>query len=346
MAAAPQPAGVRVFITSAYADAEPITAFRTAAASDKYGRHRVTDNPAEADLILFIENSHYKDDPFFKKLKNHPLVRQYPDKVFMYNPHDLPWLVLPGLYACMRARLFDPAHVAACSYIEKINDFIRCDFGTEPTHLYSFYGNLRMPVRRELGQLHHPRGIVKSWTSGLYRDDKPKAPQLEYADLLADSKFILCPRGIGTSSARLFETMQAGRVPVIISDDWVRPRGPAWDELAVFVPESQVAEIPRLLEQAEARWPGMARRSRAAWEEFFAPDAIFHYFVEQLVALQHVGKGMKLALTLYHGAQFSKYYFRAKVLQRAKRFVKRYFRSGAEQPVKSQVAAAACQAPA
>lgn len=325
MATTSPPAGALVFITSAYDDPEPITAFRNAAAADKHGRHHVTGDPAAADLILFIENSHYHHDPFFKELKSHPLVGQYPNKVFMYNPHDVPWFVLPGLYACMRAQTFDSALMAACSYLEKINEYIYCDYGTEPTHLYSFYGSLKMPVRRELRHLRHPRGVVKDWTTGLYRPDKPKEPQLEYADLLADSKFVLCPRGLGTSSSRLFETMQAGRVPVIISDDWVRPQGPVWDELAVFVPESKIDQIPRLLEEAEARWPAMARRSRAAWEEFFAPDAVFHYFIEQLLPLRPPSHGMRLALALYHRVQFAKFYLHFKVLQRAKRFAKRYF---------------------
>ena len=312
------PAGARVFVVSAYDDAEPIGAFRQAAAADKYSRHRLADTAADADLILFVENSHYHHDPFFKQLRNHPLVRQYPDKSFMYNPHDTPWLVLPGLYACMRAPLLDAARVAANPYLEKVNEHIYCDFGIEPQWLYSFYGNVQLPVRRELPSLRHPRGVVKSWTTGLYRNDKPLAPQLEYADLLANSKFILCPRGIGPSSIRLFEAMQAGRVPVIISDDWARPRGPVWDELAVFVPEGKVAQIPRILEEAEARWPEMARRARAAWEEFFAPETIFHYCIEQLVLLKSPGARMRFPLPLYHKTQFAKWYFRVKVIMPAK----------------------------
>src|SRR2546423_4170060 len=35
------------------------------------------------------------------------------------------------------------------------------------------------------------------------------------------SKFILCSRGVGTSSVRLFDTMRMGRVPVILSDQWL-----------------------------------------------------------------------------------------------------------------------------
>ena len=298
-----QPAGLRVLATSAYADGEPLTSFLRAAAADKHGKHRLTDDAAKADLIVFVENSQYHADRFFKRLRNHPLVGKYPNKVFMYNPHDVPWLVLPGLYPSMPAPLFDGACVAACPYVEKVNEYIRCDFAAEPTWLYSFRGNLRMPVRRELPHLQHPRGDVQAAGMSLFGQEKPKAPQVEYADLLANTKFNLCPRGIGTSSFRLFETMQAGRVPVIIADDWVRPQGPIWEEFALFVPEKDLAQIPHLLESAEAQWPAMARRARAAWEEFFAPNTIFHYLIEQLLPLQ-----------FSHGVQLAKYYVRSKWL--------------------------------
>lgn len=313
--------GVNVFLTSAYTDLEPIGAFRRAAAADKHGRHRVVDNPAEADLILFVENSQYHNDRFFKQLKGHPLVQQYPDRVFMYNPHDLPWLVLPGLYPSMPASLLDEASVVGGPYIEQVNDRIRCDFEVEPRLLYAFCGNLNMPVRRELRPLRHPRGDVRESAGGLFIDDKPTEPLVAYANLLVDTKFVLCPRGIGTSSIRLFETMQAGRVPVIIADEWVRPKGVAWDEFALFVPESQVAQLPQLLEKAEAQWSAMSRRARAAWETSFAPDVIFHYFIEQLLPLRHTNKRMKFLLARSHDAQFAKYLLRSKLWHPARRWM-------------------------
>jgi hypothetical protein len=38
-------------------------------------------------------------------------------------------------------------------------------------------------------------------------------PKLRYAELLIASKFVLCPRGNGASSIRLFESMQLGICP-------------------------------------------------------------------------------------------------------------------------------------
>ena len=39
------------------------------------------------------------------------------------------------------------------------------------------------------------------------------------------------------SSIRIFEMMEAGIAPVIMSNNWLPPVGPSWEEFALFVPE-------------------------------------------------------------------------------------------------------------
>jgi hypothetical protein len=103
-----------------------------------------------------------------------------------------------------------------------------------------------------------------------------------YAEVMARSKFVLCPRGEGPSSFRIFETMAAGRVPVILSDEWVPPAGPDWEKCAVFTPEKQIEEIGSILEKQEERFPGMAAAARREWEQWFAPETLFHRMTEAL----------------------------------------------------------------
>ena len=65
------------------------------------------------------------------------------------------------------------------------------------------------------------------------------------------------PRGLGVSSVRLFDTMRMARVPVILSDEWVEPIGPAWREFSLRIPERDFHCIPDLLEKekiAPSRW--------------------------------------------------------------------------------------------
>lgn len=276
----------KVFITSAYEDTDPIEDFKKYAQLDKVKKHAVVDNPHEADIILFIENSRYHHDYYFGQVKNHPLVKQYPDKVYMYNPHDMPWYVLPGMYASMPNYMVNDTYISAAPYIETINPYLTCDFSKEPEYLFSFFGAMSAPVRKRLvKQVSHPRAKVMASVVNMYNPDKPLQQQYDYADLLNNSKFVLCPRGTGTSSARLFEVMKVGRVPVILSDNWLPPAGANWHEFAIFVREEDVEKIPAILEKAENAWPQMSRRARQVWEEQFAPDTIFNYFVDCILTL-------------------------------------------------------------
>lgn len=275
----------KVFITSAYDDPKPVSNFKNYAQLDAICKHSIADNPTEADIILFIEDIVLNKDYYLRKLIKHPLVKKYRHKVYMYNPRDFSWYVLPGMYTCLPKELTNSSFALGSPYLENINDYITCDFSKEPQFLFSFYGALSSPVREEVIQLTHPRASIRLSTHKMYADDKPKQPQQEYADLLSDSKFVLCPKGISSSSIRLFETLKAGRVPVILSDNWVRPVGCDWDTFAVFVPENDVASIPSLLEQEEANWPEKSRMARQVWEELFAPQTIFNYFIDCLLQL-------------------------------------------------------------
>ncbi len=89
---------------------------------------------------------------------------------------------------------------------------------------------------------------------------------------MRNSKFVLCPRGRATVSIRLFETMELGRVPVILSDEWVPPDGPDWPGCSLRVPERRVGGLPALLRSCEPNAEEMGRQARAAWEQWFSPQ--------------------------------------------------------------------------
>jgi hypothetical protein len=96
-----------------------------------------------------------------------------------------------------------------------------------------------------------------------------------YANILAASQFVLCPRGIGSSSIRLFETMRAGRVPVIISDDWVPPCETDWS-FAIKFEERRISSIPGFLKTLQNESEERGQAARKAWEQSYAPDTLFN----------------------------------------------------------------------
>ncbi len=153
----------------------------------------------------------------------------------------------------------------------------------EPDLLFSFLGAVTHPIRSELLALRDDRAHVEDttafsiWHAG---PEEQRTRQARYADVLARSRFVLCPRGAGTCSHRLFEVMRAARAPVVIADEWVAPEGPDWEAFCVRVAEKDVQHIPALLREREAEAQQRGLLARQAWLEWYAPDVIFHRAIE------------------------------------------------------------------
>jgi hypothetical protein len=114
--------------------------------------------------------------------------------------------------------------------------------------------------------------------------------QRRYVEITARSRYVLCPRGTGSSSERLFEIMEMGLVPVILSDGWVPPRGPAWQDFSVTVPERHVRQLVPILEEYGERWKEMGHHARHAWLDWFSPPKQFNYVVDSCADIMRTAK--------------------------------------------------------
>jgi hypothetical protein len=65
-----------------------------------------------------------------------------------------------------------------------------------------------------------------------------KKEEEEYKDILERSRFSLCPRGSSPSSVRFWESLAAGSIPILISDDWVLPEWD-WSNTIISIPEDE-----------------------------------------------------------------------------------------------------------
>ncbi|MBA3543421.1 MAG: exostosin family protein [Chthoniobacterales bacterium] len=254
---------------------------------DVFRRHDLTEDPAAADLILFAEL--YGAGTYFEKIRSHPLVRQFREKCFLFSctPCAIPFL--PGVYTSIEKR-WATGRTRAGFYLGlSENEFVRAaEPGAELPWLYSFLGSTTThPVRRRLLELLHPRGFFQDTAAdqnrvlrGQMEGEEMHEYWRRYAESIKASKFVLCPRGVSPSSVRLFDTMRVGRVPVILSDQWIEPGGPEWDKFSIRIPEAALHRVIPLLEEREAEAPALGRRARAAWEEWFSERAGFHRVVE------------------------------------------------------------------
>ncbi|MDB5333139.1 MAG: hypothetical protein JWP03_4290, partial [Phycisphaerales bacterium] len=288
---------MRIYLYSIYREGDPhsrigyFDTIRELAAIDSIGKHELVSNIAESDCCLITEVQSHLDDWRFSRFRRSDFVRQWGHKTFIYCDADRPLYLLPGLYPSVTRSLGDPDHQHSFCYLgipEFEGDLI---FGqTEPDLLFSFSGQLQNHAcRRQIGALKSDSAEIID-TSGTYifGADPETVRQMKerYRRQLARSKFVLCPRGVGTSSYRLFETMAAGRVPVIISDDWVEPAGPAWEQFSIRVAERDVLDIPRLLKERENAFQEMATRCRAEFSSRFGRRSMFNYLGDCLERLQ------------------------------------------------------------
>jgi len=75
----------------------------------------------------------------------------------------------------------------------------------------------------------------------------------EYKQILQRSLFSLCPRGSSCSSVRFWESLHAGSIPILISDNWLLPEWD-WNNTIIKIKEKEFEsmtynDISQLLNQ-------------------------------------------------------------------------------------------------
>lgn len=262
------------------------------AAKDIFGVHSLTDDSEATDLILFVDS--WNTSPFFEAARRHPYVQAYQDKCFCFSEVDCTVPFLPGVYTDVRKRWYLPSRVRTGFYLSKFdNPYVANDPNVEKKYLFAFLGSADThPVRQQLMNLKHARGLVEDTSDRAYRirwegtEEEKRRFRERYGDVTRQSKFVLCPRGKATSSKRVFETMQTGCVPVIISDEWVPPAGPDWDAFSLRVAEKAVEGIPQLLEKWEEHAAHMGKTAREEWKRWYSDEVSFHRIIESCLDIQ------------------------------------------------------------
>ncbi len=208
-------------------------------------------------------------------------------RLFVFSQSDFPVPWAPGMYASLpraraRSGLFGGFYVAPNHRGEDmLSEELDATQTLQPDLLWSFTGTLsNAPVRRRLAAIDDPEAVVRDTQhfSDVVRwkrdptDPERREAHRTYAEMLGRSMFIACARGRGASSMRIFEAMQAGRCPVIISDEWLPPPFVRWQDCSISVPEAQVDELPSILRARQDEALTLGRNARATWDQYFGPE--------------------------------------------------------------------------
>ena len=284
--------------------ANPVGILKRCYGKSSSPHHLLIEKVEEADVILLCDttiNTNFPSDHLFN-----PIVRQNYSKIIRYSQADSDFHWLRGIYTSLERSRHECSSLLGGIYLHVSERFPRKPFDITENlpYLFSFFGNSRThSVRRHILQLctlrsrlcdtgDHP-GNFSGKSQNVYKEFYS-----QYLDSLRDSKFILCPRGKCPSSIRVFEAMKAGRVPVIISDEWVPPKGPRWEEFCIFIPESDITFIPEILKNKEPEFPELARRAQREWSKWFSEDHVWDTVIDWALNILNSGRRVPISILI------------------------------------------------
>ena len=286
----------KIFLTTSLSPDEPqlpLDRMVDSARRSRRNGHVLTDGPDEADLILFVES--WVTDQILTQVRRNPIYRIHRMKSIVVCENDTMVPVVPGIYTSIPVRHVRPEWVKTGPYVWMMreSEVDYCAVQETSEFLYSFVGSAYThSIRDEIMKISDDRAHIEDTgsTTEYIRYSATDPERLEWRrhfdEILARSAFILCPRGMSHSVIRIYESLRAGRVPVIISDTCALPEGPSWNDFSIRIPESQIPMIPTILREYEPRHREMGLQARRAWEAWFSKDILFDRHVEWALALQ------------------------------------------------------------
>jgi hypothetical protein len=111
----------------------------------------------------------------------------------------------------------------------------------------------------------------------------------EYIVSICQSEFVLCPRGIGPTSQRLYEVMEIGAVPIYIYDEPFLPyqNSVDWDKLAIMIHESEIGSLSSIVERKSREEIIQYRKEyERLRDSHFTRNAVCDYILKQLHSVE------------------------------------------------------------
>ena len=253
---------------------------------DHFRKKLITDNPAlSRDYIGISWTTLYCSGP-----RN--IIQPYLDslpidgKYFTVSQHDdAPSDILPPDTICFSAggnvkgKNIIPIPLI-CSKLNLVNF---TDTHTRNT-LASFVGSLTHPIRQKLINFNEKSKNIQLYVKGW----SPTVTQDEFKLFITyalNSKFCLCPRGYGLNSFRLYEAMQLGCIPVIITDEFYLPWEDEinWNDISVLIPENEMHNMESiLLSYSESRISEMKTNIKLIYDKYFTMNGMYQNIIKTL----------------------------------------------------------------
>jgi hypothetical protein len=263
--------------------------------------HEIVTDPSAADIILIFGTSALEP----QRLLEYELYKAFPERCAVYTEDDDCLPLIPGVHTnapisehTRIGRIFNYAHITRNGrfqnrFLEETTSPVPIGMKAEKRYFFTFQGGSTSLLRKRIYNLKFDRSdVLIENTSAYWHWDNSQPSrakrQRHYAETLAASHFVLCPRGAGGGSSRFFEVMAAAVAPVLLSDDFALPPGPAWDTFLIQVRERDIGRLPQILEPYLENAAERGRLARQAFDEYFSIEREFDRIVElAALSLRH-----------------------------------------------------------
>jgi hypothetical protein len=148
----------------------------------------------------------------------------------------------------------------------------------------SFVGSFTHPLR--ISVLERCKNEKDYYLSAQQWNPKVNNEKMqEFLHVTNRSKFVLCPRGYGNTSFRMYEAMQMGAIPVYISDDFYLPWSDEinWNEICVLVTVDKINELPDILKNiSDEQYNNMQNKIKQIYDQYFTLEGTCKNIVKRI----------------------------------------------------------------
>jgi hypothetical protein len=240
----------------------------------------------DANAIIIQEKISFKNFRYIPSLKNDPIFKKYANKIFTINSDDCATGLIKGLYTSLPKKRYNPEIHSVIPYSNLPNELTLIkESEIKPKFLASWRGNPKSnKIRNKIIKLFNTETTFDIQSTNSWFNHNTEEKQL-YKNSLNNAKFSLCPAGWAPVTFRIYESMAAGKCPVIIADQFVPPAGPDWETFSVFIPENNVNNLKQILEKLEFLYDDLGEKAHKNWKKFFSPSNVYNYYTTQLIKL-------------------------------------------------------------
>jgi hypothetical protein len=204
-----------------------------------------------------------------------------------------PWKPIPSVGFCGLASSWNCRTLARGVYTKLHHAYHKAGFARYVPPSLPPPVLLRMKILRRLAaesRLQTNFIIRDRYRGGIQGADTTNSQakaKLEFVGNIWENDYTVCVRGVGNFSARFYETLCLGRIPIFVNTDCVLPYDFKFNykDYCVWIEEDEIGQLPQRLLDFHSRLSPVAfldlqHRCRQLWEDYLSVDGFYRHFAE------------------------------------------------------------------